>query len=74
MKKIIFVSMILIAGCQRDENDRPAYGESGLPKNCRSYVQFAIDEYRARKYNADDTFTGLERNCGLAGHLWGNNK
>lgn len=62
----------LLAGCEaQDPNIKPALGkESGLPANCRAYVQYAIDEYRAGKYTADQTFSGLERNCGALGHLW----
>jgi len=67
------LAMVLaLAGCSRfDPNAEPTYGkESGLPSNCRAYVQYAIDAYRARQYTADETMAGLERNCGLFGYTW----
>ncbi len=76
MKKIFYVGLILstglLAGCiSGDDNDVPRYGkQSGLPSNCRAYVQFAIDEYRAGKHTANATMAGLERNCGANGSTW----
>lgn len=66
----VFVS--LLTGCiQSDPNARPAFGkETGLPANCRAYVQFALDEYRGGRYTAYETAAGLERNCGTSGALW----
>lgn len=66
----IFAALILW-GCG-DLNDSPKYGQqSGLPANCRAYVQSAIDAYRAKQYSAEATMNALERNCGHDGHLWG---
>lgn len=65
----------LLTGCWSDDNDAPKYSkEYGLPVNCRAYVQFSIDAYRAGKYSADDTMVGLERNCGANGLSWSNNR
>lgn len=63
----------LLAGCdQLDPNSKPLYGkETGLPSNCRAYVQVVIDGYRSRQYTAEESFAGLERNCGLYGSAWG---
>ena len=64
---------IFLSGCIADDNDTPKYGkESNLPLNCRAYIQFAINEYRAGKYSADSTFAAIERNCGANGHSWKN--
>ena len=57
-----------------DSNAKPAYGESGLPSNCRAYIQYAIDSYRQGQYSADDTMTAMERNCGINGWLWSDSK
>lgn len=54
-----------------DPNSKPVYGDTGLPRNCRAYVQTVINDYRAHKYGADESFNGLERNCGLYGYSWG---
>lgn len=55
-----------------DPNDKPEYGKSsGLPANCRAYVQVVVDDYRNKRYSANDAMAGLERNCGINGHLWG---
>jgi len=67
---------VLVASCSMlllacDPNAAPRYGQSGLPENCRAYVQYAIDAWRAGEYSAEDTFAGLERNCGHSGHAWG---
>jgi hypothetical protein len=76
MKKlltIIICSQILISCGLSDDNDAPVYGkDNGLPLNCRAFVQFAIDEYRASKYSADSTMVALERNCGSNGWSWKN--
>ena len=71
--KIIFTiaaSLLLLGGCAEDDNSAPVYGKTGLPVNCRAYVQTAIDSYRAKKYTAEETMAGLERNCGADGYSW----
>ena len=63
------VTILCLTAC--DPNSKPAYGEStGLPANCRAYVQVAVDAYHNKEYTADETMAGLERNCGANGHLW----
>lgn len=64
--------VLSLASCRLgDPNMLPELGEeSRLPANCRAYVQWAIDDYRMGKYTADQTFAGLERNCGMHGQLW----
>ena len=75
MIRAVCVAMLglALAGCdQLDPNSKPIYGkESGLPSNCRAYVQAAIDGYRSKQYTADQTMAGLERNCGVNGSSWG---
>ena len=72
MKKLIVVAALAaMSGCGKpDPNSRAIFGESGLPSNCRAYVQFAVDSYRAKQYSADQVFVGLERNCGINGISW----
>ena len=66
--------MMGLSGCA-DDNNAPIYGnQSGLPVNCRAYVQFSIDEYRAGKFSANDMVAGLERNCGANGQIWKNRR
>lgn len=60
----------LLAGCSNDPNAKPEYGDSGLPKNCRAYIQVAVNDARAGKYTPAEAMEGIERNCGAAGHLW----
>lgn len=65
----------LLVGCGSDDNDKAVYGEStGLPVNCRAYVQVAVDAYRVKRYTAEETMAGLERNCGTNGGIWRNNR
>ena len=66
---------VMLAGCSSDDNDKPLYGEgTGLPVNCRAYVQVAVDGYRGKRYTAEETMAGLERNCGSNGGIWLNNR
>lgn len=63
---------MLLALVACDPNAKAIYGEeTGLPKNCRAYVQASVDGYKEKKYTADEVMAGLERNCGAHGHLWG---
>ena len=74
MKSIFFaLAIALLTGC--DDNDKAVYGEeSGLPVNCRAYVQAVIDAFRAEGYTAEESMNGLERNCGINGNAWKNNR
>lgn len=66
---------VMLAGCSGDDNDKPVYGDgTGMPLNCRAYVQVAVDGYRAKQYTAEETMAGLERNCGSNGGIWLNNR
>jgi hypothetical protein len=72
MRTAVLVSVLALASCGvADPNSKPTYGETGLPKNCRAFVQYAIDAYRAKQYTAEATINSLERNCGANGHSWG---
>jgi len=72
----ILAGLLMLQGCVwKDDNTEPKYGkESGLPVNCRAYVQVVVDSYRAGRYSADDSMAGLERNCGLYGLAWADNR
>lgn len=72
MKRILLAAVVAaLAGCVQDDNVTPTYGKvTGLPVNCRAYVQVVIDGYRSGKYSADESFSGLERNCGANGMAW----
>lgn len=65
----------LLLGCGTDDNAAPIYGkDSGLPVNCRAYVQVAVDAYRTKQYTAEETMNALERNCGKSGWAWKENR
>lgn len=69
----VFVIGCTISGCAiEDDNATAIYGKTGLPVNCRAYVQAVIDGYRSKAYSADDSMIGLERNCGANGQAWKN--
>jgi hypothetical protein len=77
MNKTVFIAfltaVVLLAGCGRqDDNAKPVYADSGLPLNCRAYIQTAINGYRSKQYTADETINGIERNCGVGGYSWKN--
>ncbi|WP_083518514.1 hypothetical protein [Dechloromonas denitrificans] len=62
-------AVFFLSAC--DPNSKPTFGEStGLPSNCRAYVQAAVDAYRNKEYSADETMAAIERNCGVNGNLW----
>lgn len=70
-----FALAVILAGCGGDDNDKPVYGDgTGMPVNCRAYVQVAVDGYRAKRFTAEETIAGLERNCGAEGRIWLNNR
>ncbi|WP_151448132.1 kynureninase [Lacisediminimonas profundi] len=72
MKSILIAASIAsLSGCVfEDDNAKPKYGSTGLAVNCRAYVQIVIDSYRMKQYSADESFAGLERNCGMNGRAW----
>jgi hypothetical protein len=75
MKLLLSLSFALTGCVFGDDNDAPVYGkEYGLPVNCRAYVQASIDGYRERRFTADETINGLERNCGANGNSWKKNR
>lgn len=72
-------TLLLVAGLafwlgtrtQHDPNDLPTFGKTGLPTNCRSLVQMAVDGWKNKVYSASEAMASLERNCGADGQLWG---
>lgn len=67
---VAFFAGVMVAPA-RDINDRPTYGPTGLPKNCRAIIQANINGYRARQYTAEEVISSMERNCGVVGYSWG---
>jgi hypothetical protein len=72
--RFVVLLTLTLAGCNSaDDNSKPIYGQqTGLPANCRAYVQHSIDSYRDKRFTGDETMAGLERNCGKDGALWKN--
>jgi len=71
---IISISaLLLFTGCNSHDNDHPAYGENGLPKNCRAIVKANINGYENGEFSAHDALEGINRNCGEFGYAWENN-
>lgn len=71
MKKIfIVIAALLTLACSNNPNSEPKYGDSGLPSNCRSYIQVSVDAWRAGEYETEETMNAIERNCGTYGSLW----
>lgn len=49
MKRMFIASgmALVISACSNDPNSKPEYGdESGLPKNCRAYIQESVNDWR----------------------------
>lgn len=72
MRYLILVIVLGLSACSKeDPNSKPIYGdESGLPANCRAYIQIAVDEWRRGTYDTETTMNAIERNCGENGTLW----
>lgn len=79
MKNIIIFALLALTACNDNSTNEPKLSKEGLPKNCRTIVQFNIDTYKWRKYegdaqqrmaNTDAVMDSLERNCGLNGKSW----
>lgn len=68
----IVFGLTAMIGCS-DPNSEPKFSnDSGLPSNCRSYIQRSVDSWRAGEYESEEIINALERNCGMNGHLWDN--
>ena len=71
MKMLFLVMLALpILACSNDPNSEPKYGDSGLPANCKAYIQVSVDAWRAGQYETEETMNAIERNCGAYGYLW----
>jgi hypothetical protein len=53
-----------------DQNAKPTYGSSGLPKNCRAVIQANIDGFNSHQFSAADALDSIGRNCGRYGYAW----
>lgn len=63
---------LTMAGCKLgDPNDKPVYGESGLPVNCRALIAAAVEGWRSGLYKPNESLESIERNCGRHGYTWG---
>ena len=72
MKLLSLILLPILSACSTDNpNSKPIYGEeSGLPANCRAYIQVAVNEWRRGTYDTETTMNAMERNCGENGELW----
>lgn len=74
MKNLAFLVLVIfsISGCsKKDSNAEPVYGaETGLPANCRAYIQVAVNDWHRGTYDSETTMDAIERNCGENGSLW----
>lgn len=72
IKFLFLLSVIAMSACSnKDYNSQPIYGkESGLPANCRAYIQVAVNQWRNGAYDARVSMDAIERNCGANGSLW----
>lgn len=72
MKSLLLILPIILVACSTENpNSKPIYGQkSGLPANCRAYIQVAVNEWRRGTYDTDVTMNAIERNCGENGQLW----
>lgn len=69
---LLTAATLVLVGCgTKDLNSEPKYGkDTGLPSNCRAYIQDSVDFWRSGKYSTEETMEALERNCGANGSLW----
>ena len=64
------LGVVIGQGTATDPQYPPRYGKLGLPDNCSAYVDASIAGLRSKRYTADETMNGLDRNCGARGALW----
>ena len=65
------LTTLALVGCGSErENDKPRYGNSGLPTNCRALIQANIDGVIAGTYTAYEALGSIDRNCSANGPLW----
>lgn len=57
-------------GLWRDPNEKPIYGDTGLPKNCKAIIQANLDGWHTGAYTAPEVLGSIERNCGPSGYSW----
>jgi hypothetical protein len=55
---------------QSDSNAKLEYGDSGLPKNCRTIIYENYKGYTSKDYTAEDVVESINRNCGKDGYSW----
>lgn len=67
---LVLAACALAWGCSEEYNSKPVYGSTGLPKNCRAYIQASLNGYHSKSYTAEETLAGIDRNCGLYGTAW----
>ncbi len=67
-KNWILLAAVGLSAC--DANSTLAYGDSGLPKNCRAIIKGNIDGWRSKKFTAEQALSSIDRNCGEYGHSW----
>lgn len=61
---------LILSSCS-DPNSEPKFSnDSGLPSNCRAYIQESVDAWRNGAHSTEDTMDAIERNCGVYGDLW----
>ncbi len=65
------IALMALAGCSSDSNNKPEYGDSGYPSNCRAYIQESVNVYRSGEERVDDIIDGIESHCGAYGDMWG---
>lgn len=64
------ISYSLGASSHRDSNEKMAFGDTGLPKNCRAIIAANITAWQNKQYPANEIFESIDRNCGANGHSW----
>lgn len=72
MKNFLIFPLVFLISCSNEDlNSKPVYGkESGLPANCRAYIQVAVNQWRNGVYDSKVSMDAIERNCGENGSLW----
>lgn len=51
-------------------NQKPKYGSSGYPKNCRALITDNLRGFENHSYTAEEALYSIERNCGPSGYIW----
>lgn len=66
----VLVCAALLMADDETRNDKPRYGNLGLPSNCRALIAANLEGVASGQYTKEEALFSISRNCGANGTLW----